>query len=89
MSRPDDAEDNWKQILDGLCTNLNVDPVAAKKSKDSFLEIKRNYTLDVSVVMDFSYKHLLQSIIIILETSVSKTSSFRVIVNTGSTTNIW
>lgn len=49
MSKPDDSEEHWISQMEGLCSNLNVDPVAAKKSKDSFLEIRRNYTLDVSV----------------------------------------
>ncbi|KAL4715050.1 hypothetical protein ACJJTC_003201 [Scirpophaga incertulas] len=50
MSQQDDNEESWIQQLDGLCSNLNVDPDAAKKSKDAFLEIKRNYTLDGELV---------------------------------------
>ncbi|PZC83765.1 hypothetical protein B5X24_HaOG206922 [Helicoverpa armigera] len=46
MSKLDDSEDNWIATMDSLCSDLNVDPVAAKKSKESFLEIKRNYSLD-------------------------------------------
>ncbi|KAI8420045.1 hypothetical protein MSG28_008635, partial [Choristoneura fumiferana] len=46
MSKPDDGEENWITKIDNLCSTLNVDPIAAKKAKDSFLEIKRNYTLD-------------------------------------------
>lgn len=46
MSQLEDSEENLIAQMDGLCTNLNVDPVAAKKSKESFLDIKRNYTLD-------------------------------------------
>ncbi|CAH2042268.1 unnamed protein product, partial [Iphiclides podalirius] len=46
MSKQEESEDNWMAELDNLCSKLNVDPVAAKKAKDSFLEIKRNYTLD-------------------------------------------
>lgn len=46
MPKQDESEDSWIEELDNLCSKLNVDPVAAKKSRDSFLEIKRNYTLD-------------------------------------------
>nr|XP_049701011.1 retinoblastoma-like protein 1 isoform X1 [Helicoverpa armigera] len=46
MSKLDDSEDSWIATMDSLCSDLNVDPVAAKKSKESFLEIKRNYSLD-------------------------------------------
>lgn len=49
MAKPEDSEENWIEQLDTLCSDLNVDPVAAKKSKESFLEIKRHYTLDVSI----------------------------------------
>lgn len=48
MSRSEDSEENLIAKMDSLCSNLNVDPAAAKKSKESFLDIKRNYTLDVS-----------------------------------------
>lgn len=50
MAKPEDSEENWIEQLDTLCSDLNVDPVAAKKSKESFLEIKRHYTLDVSII---------------------------------------
>ncbi|XP_045537437.1 retinoblastoma-like protein 1 [Papilio machaon] len=46
MSKPEESEENWISALDNLCSKLNVDPAAAEKSKKSFLEIKRNYTLD-------------------------------------------
>ncbi|XP_041984405.1 retinoblastoma-like protein 1 isoform X2 [Aricia agestis] len=46
MPKPDESEENWISMIDNLCSKLNVDPVAAKKSKESFLEINRNYTLD-------------------------------------------
>lgn len=49
MAKSEDNEKSWITQMDELCSNLNVDPVAAQKSKDSFLEIKRNYTLDVSI----------------------------------------
>lgn len=49
MSILEDGEENWVAKMDSLCSNLNVDPVAAKKSKESFLDIKKNYTLDVSI----------------------------------------
>lgn len=49
MPNQEENEDNWIATLDNLCSQLNVDPVAAKKARDSFLEIKRNYTLDVSI----------------------------------------
>lgn len=48
MSKQEDSEENWISAMDNLCSKLNVDPVAAKKSKESFSEIKQNYTLDVS-----------------------------------------
>lgn len=48
MPKQDESEESWIEELDNLCSKLNVDPVAAKKSRDSFLDIKRNYTLDVS-----------------------------------------
>lgn len=50
MSKPEESEENWISALDNLCSQLNVDPAAAEKSKKSFLEIKRNYTLDVSIL---------------------------------------
>ncbi|XP_026741759.1 retinoblastoma-like protein 2 [Trichoplusia ni] len=46
MSNLEENEESLIAKMDSLCSNLNVDPAAAKKSKDSFLEIKRNYTLD-------------------------------------------
>lgn len=49
-----DAEENteqWISQMDSLCSNLDVDPAAAEKSKNSFLEIKRNFTLDVSTAL--------------------------------------
>ncbi|XP_063626607.1 retinoblastoma-like protein 1 [Cydia splendana] len=46
MSKSEENEENWISTMDNLCSKLNVDTVAAKKAKDSFLEIKRNYTLD-------------------------------------------
>ncbi|KAJ8717808.1 hypothetical protein PYW07_005738 [Mythimna separata] len=46
MSKLEDNEENWIDKMDSLCSDLNVDPVAAQKSKESFLEIKRNYSLD-------------------------------------------
>lgn len=51
MSKPEDGEENWITKIDNLCSTLNVDSIAAKKAKDSFLEIKRNYTLDVSIFL--------------------------------------
>ncbi|CAG9795684.1 unnamed protein product [Diatraea saccharalis] len=50
MAKPDDSEEKWIEQLDGLCSNLNVDPEAAIKSKESFLAIKRNYTLEGDLV---------------------------------------
>lgn len=49
MSILEDSEDSCIAKMDSLCSDLNVDPVAAQKAKESFLEIKRNYTLDVSI----------------------------------------
>lgn len=46
----DDSDEDWIATMDNLCSKLNVDPVAASKSKESFSEIKRNYTLDVSTL---------------------------------------
>lgn len=51
MSNLEENEESLIAKMDSLCSNLNVDPAAAKKSKDSFLEIKRNYTLDVSILL--------------------------------------
>ncbi|XP_050352885.1 retinoblastoma-like protein 2 isoform X1 [Nymphalis io] len=50
MSKQDESEDNWIAAMDNLCSKLNVDPVAAKKSKESFSEIKQNYTLDGDIL---------------------------------------
>ncbi|XP_050674700.1 retinoblastoma-like protein 2 isoform X2 [Leptidea sinapis] len=50
MSKPEDNDENWIAALDNLCSQLNVDPVAAKKSKQSFAEIRRNFTLDGDVL---------------------------------------
>lgn len=49
MSKSEDSEIDLIEMMNNLCSQLNVDPVAAKKSRDTFLEIKRNYTLDVSI----------------------------------------
>ncbi|XP_028168969.1 retinoblastoma-like protein 2 isoform X3 [Ostrinia furnacalis] len=46
MAKPEENEEYWIEKMNVLCSDLNVDPAAAKKSKESFLEIKRNYTLD-------------------------------------------
>lgn len=48
MAKTEESEEYWKTKMDSLCSSLNVDPVAAEKSKESFLEVKRNFTLDVS-----------------------------------------
>lgn len=47
MSSTEESVDHWISEMDSLCSNLNVDPAAADKSKESFLDIKRNFTLDV------------------------------------------
>ncbi|CAH2215474.1 jg17592 [Pararge aegeria aegeria] len=47
---PDESDEDWIAAMDNLCSKLNVDPVAAAKSKESFSEIKRNYTLDRGTV---------------------------------------
>lgn len=49
MAKPEESEENWVATMDNLCSQLNVDPGAAKKSKESYSEIKQNYTLDVSI----------------------------------------
>lgn len=49
MSNQEESEEYWIAAIDNLCLKLNVDTYTAKKSRDSFLEIKRNYTLDVSI----------------------------------------
>lgn len=49
MSNLDESEENLIGVMDSLCSDLNVDPVAAKKAKDSFLHLKRHFTLDVSI----------------------------------------
>ncbi|XP_061384058.1 retinoblastoma-like protein 2 [Danaus plexippus] len=46
MAKPEESEENWVATMDNLCSQLNVDPGAAKKSKESYSEIKQNYTLD-------------------------------------------
>ncbi|CAH2089413.1 unnamed protein product [Euphydryas editha] len=50
MSKQEDSDENWISAMDNLCSKLNVDPVAAKKSKESFSEIKLNYTLDGDIL---------------------------------------
>lgn len=50
MSSTEESEERWMAEMDNICSNLNMDPAAAEKSKESFLEIKRNFTLDVSSV---------------------------------------
>ncbi|KAM3963302.1 retinoblastoma-like protein 1 [Aphomia sociella] len=50
MSRPEDNEENIIKKIDNLCTNLNIDPVFARKFKDSFLETHRQYTLDGDIL---------------------------------------
>lgn len=44
----EEMDEHWVSKIDSICSSLNVDPVAAKKSKESFAEVKRNFTLDVS-----------------------------------------
>lgn len=50
MSKQEESEENWVEAMDNLCSKLNVDPLAGQTSKLSFAEIKRNYTLDVSIL---------------------------------------
>lgn len=50
MSNQEESDENWIAAMDDLCLQLNVDAGATKKSKDSFAEIKRNFTLDVSIL---------------------------------------
>ncbi|KOB64437.1 putative retinoblastoma-like protein 1 isoform a [Operophtera brumata] len=50
MSSTEESVDHWISEMDSLCSNLNVDPAAAEKSKESFLDIKRNFTLDGDVL---------------------------------------
>lgn len=47
MSKPEESDENWIAAMDDLCSQLNVDPAAIKKSRESFAEIKKNFTLDV------------------------------------------
>lgn len=56
MSKSEESEKKWMAQMDEICLNLNVDPVTAKKSKDTFLEIHKNYTLDVSNKQNFHMK---------------------------------
>ncbi|XP_047519291.1 retinoblastoma-like protein 1 [Pieris napi] len=46
MSNQEESDENWIAAMDNLCSQLNVDPGATKKSKDSFAEIKRNFSLE-------------------------------------------
>ncbi|XP_049877325.1 retinoblastoma-like protein 1 [Pectinophora gossypiella] len=46
MSKPEDSEDKLIVTLNNVCLKLNVDPLAFKKAKESFLEIRKNYLLD-------------------------------------------
>ncbi|XP_045502075.1 retinoblastoma-like protein 1 isoform X1 [Colias croceus] len=46
MAKPEESDENWIAAMDDLCSKLNVDPVATEKSKESFAEIRRNFTLD-------------------------------------------
>lgn len=48
MPKKEDSDSYWIEKIDDICSELNVDPSAAQASKDSFLAIKRHYTLDVS-----------------------------------------
>lgn len=48
MSSTEEIDETWVSKIDSICSSLNVDPVAAEKSKESFSEVKRNFTLDVS-----------------------------------------
>lgn len=54
MSRQEETEESIIAKINLLCAELNVDSAAANKVKESFLEIKRNYTLDVSITTQFS-----------------------------------
>lgn len=49
MSITEDSDDNWASRMEGLCIALDVDSAAAKKSIESFLDVKGNFTLDVSI----------------------------------------
>ncbi|KAI5636067.1 retinoblastoma-like protein 1 [Phthorimaea operculella] len=46
MPKSDDSEEKLSEHLNDLCMQLNVDPVAAKKAKESFFDIRKHYTLD-------------------------------------------
>ncbi|KAJ0174200.1 hypothetical protein K1T71_010346 [Dendrolimus kikuchii] len=50
MSKSEESEKQWLEQLDEICSNLNVDPLTVKKSKETFLEINKNYTLDGDVL---------------------------------------
>lgn len=54
MSNPEENEEYLISLLDNLCSKLNVDPFAAKRASVSFFDIKRNYTLDVSLINYFT-----------------------------------
>ncbi|XP_037295161.1 retinoblastoma-like protein 2 isoform X1 [Manduca sexta] len=46
MPKKTKIEESWVEEINNLCSNLNVDSVAAKKARDSFIDIKRKFTLD-------------------------------------------
>ncbi|XP_048483799.1 retinoblastoma-like protein 1 [Plutella xylostella] len=46
MPNQEESDNNWMEKMDNICSELNVDPAAAKKSRESFQTIQRNYTLD-------------------------------------------
>ncbi|XP_023954413.2 retinoblastoma-like protein 1 [Bicyclus anynana] len=46
----DESDDDWIAAMDNLCSKLTMDEVTTAKSKKSFSEIKRNYTLDGDIL---------------------------------------
>ncbi|XP_075981325.1 retinoblastoma-like protein 1 [Anticarsia gemmatalis] len=50
MSKLEDSDNNWIAQMDTLCSNLNVDSVAAHKAKELFADIKKNCTLDGDIL---------------------------------------
>lgn len=98
MSKQEESEENWVAAMDNLCSKLNVDPLAGQTSKLSFAEIKRNYTLDVSMICifisyviihfylqpaNYKYTSYLYKLNRFIQTSLHGTFHFREIYYTG------
>lgn len=76
MSKTEESDDNWVSKMESLCSALNVDTAAAKKSMDSILDVKGNFTLDVSILNELNIITEVPYVLFLLNALITFTQIF-------------